>query len=165
MRLGSCCAVGRAHFNQPVRYSPLVLAPTFALGVRVRGQLPQCLQARLADAVATPPRDPQLPSPPLAMGRHEDYWTDEEDDSWDREWDRDGLSGAGAAWRRPRGNCPPPPPPVTDQLHAPPAIAVGPAAPQGGGISASTFVSYVAMGFGGTVALIAICVCSFLVGR
>ncbi|PRW56276.1 hypothetical protein C2E21_5162 [Chlorella sorokiniana] len=101
------------------------------------------------------------------MGRHEDYWTDDEGDGWDQQREHgDGLSGAAAAWRRPRRNCPPPPPPLAaDQLFAPPAIAVGPSGADSGGISASTFVSYVAMGFGGTVALIAICVCSFLVYR
>ncbi len=99
------------------------------------------------------------------MGKHDDYWTDDEE-GWDSEWGHGGgLSGAAAAWRRPRNCPPPPPPPVTDQLHAPAPIFVGPAASEGGGISASTFVSYVAMGFGGTIALIAICVCSFLVYR
>lgn len=99
------------------------------------------------------------------MGRHEDHWSDDEEDRWNDERERgDGLSGAAAGWRRPR-NCPPPPPLATDQLHAPPTFLVGAAGSEGGGISASTFVGYVAMGFGGTVALIAICICSFLVYR
>ena len=45
------------------------------------------------------------------------------------------------------------------------ALAVAAAGSGGGGMSPSAFLSYCAMGFGGTVALIAIVVCSWLVTR
>lgn len=82
-------------------------------------------------------------------GEHHDDWSDYQ-------------PGSTIGWRRP--DCAPPPPLPPPAAGAPPPLSVG-LASSPGNISASAFVSYVSVGFGATVALIAISLCIMLLLR